>query len=209
MSLKCLRAYPFAFLALSLLLTGCNLPQAAGSDVGSSSRRQTEIAGILNPEGLLTGTQEPEQPVQDETRPGWIRYLTQQGDTLSALAARFEVDVSSIQADQELPTNGLLAPGLSLWIPDALEETLPNETPFFPDSAITYGPSVGEFNAADFAIAAGGFLAGYVEIVNDMEMSGAGHRPNRCHRNQYQSSPAVITFGISIRLGLWAPGRGS
>ena len=172
MSLKCLRAFPFAFLALSLLLTGCNLPQTAGSDFGSSSRRQTEIAGILNPEGLLTGTQEPEQPTQDETRPGWIHYFTQQGDTLSALAARFEVDVSSIQADQELPTNGLLAPGLSLWIPDALEETLPNETPFFPDSAITYGPSVGEFNAADFAIAAGGFLAGYVEIVNDMEMSG-------------------------------------
>ena len=159
-------------LTISIFLSGCNLPQAAGSDFGSSRRRQTEIAGILNPEGLLTGTQEPEQPIQDETRLGWIHYFTQQGDTLPALAARFNVAISSIQADQELPTNGLLTPGLSLWVPDSMEETLPNETPFFPDSAITYGPSVGDFNAADFAIAAGGFLAGYVEIVNDMEMSG-------------------------------------
>ena len=117
--------------------------------------------------------------------------------------------ISSIQADQELPTNGLLTPGLSLWVPDSMEETLPNETPFFPDSAITYGPSVGEFNAADFAIAAGGFLAGYVEIVNDMEMNGPDIVQTVCHRNQYQPSPAVITFGISLRLGLWSPGRRS
>ncbi len=164
---------PFLFLTcLTLLLSGCNLPQAAGSDFGSNSQRQTEIAGILNPEGLPTGTPEPQQPLQDETRPGFVHYITQQGDTLPSLADRFDVAVSSIQADQELSTNGLLAPGLSLWIPDTLEATLPYETPFFPDSATIFGPSVGDFNAANFAFAAGGFLAGYVETVNEVEMTG-------------------------------------
>jgi len=158
----------FSLLIAPLFLSGCNLPQTTVTEIGPSSQRQTEIAGILNPEGLISGTQGP----QDEAKPGFIQYVTQQGDTLPALAARFGVAISDIQADQELPPASLLTPGLSLWIPDILEETLPYDLPIFPDSAVTYGPSVGDFNAADFALAAGGFLAGYVETVNDLEMTG-------------------------------------
>ncbi len=165
---------PILFLTcFTLLLSGCNLPQATGSDPGTNNQRQTEIAGILNPEELISGTQSiGTQEPQDETHPGFIQYVTQQGDTLPALAARFGVAISDIQADQELPPTSLLTPGLSLWIPDSLEASLPYDTPFFPDSAATYGPSVGDFNAANFALAAGGFLAGYVETVNDLEMTG-------------------------------------
>ena len=165
---------PLLFLTcFTFLFSSCNLPQAVGSDFEASNQRQTEIAGILNPEGLLSGTQTagPQEP-PDETPPGYILYTTQQGDTLPALAARFDAAISDIQADQELPPTGLLTPGLSLWLPDTPEAALPYETPFFPDSAATYGPSVGDFNAADFGFVAGGFLAGYVEIVNEVEMTG-------------------------------------
>jgi hypothetical protein len=176
------KSFPFGnfiiiLLATSLFLAGCNLPQAAGSGYVSNSQRQTEIAGILNPEGLPTGTQNAtaqttQQPSENEIRPGFIHYVTQQGDTLPSLAARFGVPVSGIQTDQALPPTGLLPPGLPLWIPDTLEETLPYPAAFFPDSAVIYGPSVGDFNAADFAVAAGGFLAGYSETVNDVPMTG-------------------------------------
>lgn len=107
-----------------------------------------------------------------DTPGDFIQYVTQQGDTLPALAARFGVNSSDIHSAQELAPAGLLAPGLNLRIPDILEGTLPYGIPFFPDSGVTYGPSVGDFNAVVFAFTVGGFLAGYVETVHDMEMTG-------------------------------------
>lgn len=173
MNVKPLKPLSLVCLALSLLLAGCNLPQPTGAAPGTSSQRQTEAAGILNPTGLEPRAQNPLTPeALEEVRTGYLRYTTQQGDTLSALVARFGVTPTAIEADQALSTTGLLAPGLSLWIPDSLDGPLPYSTPFFPDSAVTYGPTVGDFNAADFALAAGGFLAGYTETVNGVEMTG-------------------------------------
>ncbi|MCB2213893.1 hypothetical protein KQH50_00720 [bacterium] len=161
-----------ATLLFGLLLSGCNLPQ--GSDVSfRSPQRQTEIAGILNPEGLPTA-QEPDQTetASVSAPEGYLTYTTQQGDTLDALGLRFGVPTGAIQFDEPGSAEGLLAPGLTLLIPDVLEETISFPAPLLPDSAVTYGPTVGDFDAAEVARLAGGFLAGYSERVKDETLTG-------------------------------------
>ncbi|MDY6873657.1 MAG: hypothetical protein SVR81_06795, partial [Chloroflexota bacterium] len=159
-------------LLAGLLLSGCNLPQ--GSDVSfRSPQRQTEIAGILNPEGLPTAS----EPDQTETMAapvaeGYLRYTTQHGDTLDALGLRFGVPTGAIQFDEPGPTEGLLRPGQTLLIPDVLEEIITLSGPLLPDSAVTYGPTVGDFDAAEVARLAGGFLAGYSERVKSETLTG-------------------------------------
>lgn len=162
---------------LGLLLSGCNLPQGSLPPF-QSSQRQTEIAGILNPEGInatefpnleiTPGTATPSLPPIDV---GYLGYLTQQGDTLPALALRFGVAPGDIRAAVPLPENGLLPPGLALQVPEGMDETLPGRL-LLPDSEITYGPSVGDFNAAEVARNAGGFLAVYSETVKGKTLSG-------------------------------------
>ena len=172
----------FRLILLSLLLSGCHFPRPTETPVTRSDQKKTEIAGILNPAGLQTPeptqTSTPNLPIPDpiitsEPVPaGKVGYFTQQGDTLSALARRFEVPVDAIQSDIPLPTEGLLPIGVLLVITDNLKATLPYESPIFPDSEVIYGPSVGDFDAADFAMEADGFLSTYQERVKDEVMSG-------------------------------------
>ena len=139
---------------MGLLLSGCNLPKGAGAPF-QSSQRQTEIAGILNPSGLpgteisnVAGTPAAATPTLAPVPEGYLGYVTQQGDTLPALALRFGVLPDEIHAEVSLPEHELLAPGLTLQIPDVLDETLPGAH-LFPDSEVVYGPTVGDFDAAE------------------------------------------------------------
>ena len=101
-----------------------------------------------------------------------MAYTVQQGDTLPALAARFDVSVDSIRANGTISAEDLLPIGLELAIPDMLEETLPYHMPILPDSEVIYGPSVDSFDAAEFAWQAEGFLATYSELVKDKVLLG-------------------------------------
>ena len=103
---------------------------------------------------------------------GELAYTTQQGDTLPALALKFDVPVESIRAEIALPGEALLPIGLRLLLPDHLEKILPYHTPIFPDSEVIYGPSVGEFDTLAFIASAGGFLASYEESVKGKILSG-------------------------------------
>ena len=162
---------------LGLVLSGCNLPQNAHRTF-ISSQQQTEIAGILNPEGL-DPTPTPSAPLSSPgtlpegvTLPdGYRVYITQQGDTLPALALRFGVAVNEIQSAQDLSPEGLLPPGTVVWLPDTLEETLPAGL-FLPDSEINYGPTVGDFDTLAFSDIMGGYLNYYTEEIHGAVFSG-------------------------------------
>ena len=165
-----------------LILSACNLPGGLPEALPDSPQRQTEIAGILHPNELtppvLTPTATLSMPDAVTPEPpmslpeGMIAYTTQQGDTLTALAARFQVSAERIQSDTPLSNTGLLPIGAELLIPNTLEETLPYHTPILPDSELIFGPSVGNFDAAEFAREAGGFLASYSEIVKGQRLTG-------------------------------------
>jgi hypothetical protein len=172
--------------AVTLSLAGCNLPRVAPTGLPMTSQRQTEIAGILNPQGLNTQVSEPPTgstastdvptPIPTEMGlvqlEGYLLYPTRWGDTLPALALRFDVEIDQILSPIPLDPEALLPSGLTLQIPDLLVKVLPYTSPLLPDSEVIYGPTAGDFNATEFARSAGGFLAYYTEKVHDEPMSG-------------------------------------
>jgi murein DD-endopeptidase MepM/ murein hydrolase activator NlpD len=170
------------FILITVLLGGCHFPQGTPVSPNLSPQQQTEVSGILNPPELATVIPSETSPslppalesTQEETLlDGHLRYSTQQGDTLAAIALRFDVPVDSIRAAVPLTEEGLLPVGIQLQIPDILEEHLPFNTAYLPDSEIIYGQSVGGFNVLAFVEAAGGFLSTYEEEVKEKTLTGA------------------------------------
>ena len=173
------------FVTLSLLVfTGCHFPHPIVETPITSNHNQTAISEILNPVLEQTSTPDiivtpdpptPTLPPQNSTLealPNTIFYTTQHGDSLPALAARFDVSIDAIESIESLPKEGYLPIGIQLRIPDNLEETLLFNDPLLPDSEVIFGPSVGDFNTIDFAQAAGGYLTSYSEFINGVELSG-------------------------------------
>lgn len=169
-------------LVMILALAGCHFPRPMPEDQADSAQRHTEVAGILNPDNPgtptplplptmgVTGITPPPNPVQQVD--GFLFYTVQQGDSLPALALRFGVETSEIQAAAPLPGTGLLTIGSQIQLPDRLEGVLPYHEPILPDSEVVYGPSIANFDAVGYSKAAGGFLAGYEELVRGEMMSG-------------------------------------
>ena len=203
----------FALVSL-LALLGCHFPQPSMQEQGDFAQRQTDIAGILNPENPgtptpqtlptegITGVTPPSSPI--ERSEGYLIYTIQQGDTLQALSKRFGVEPAEIQADLPLSPTGLLPIGMRTQIPDTLESVLPYVDPILPDSEVIYGPSVGDFDAAEYARAANGFLAGYTELVKGEVMTG----PEILQRVALETStnPRLLLAFLEYRSG-WVFGH--
>ena len=83
-------------------------------------------------------------------------YLSQSGDTLTALAARFGVNPGQISPAQ--PASGLLTVGQELIIPNLLGDP-PYPSAVLPDSALIYSPANAGFQVDDFIAQAGGYLS--------------------------------------------------
>lgn len=104
----------------------------------------------------------------DEILPPFT-YITQPGDTLSALATRFGVHLDQISPAQ--PPASLLESGQVLKIPNLLGEP-PYSSALLPDSAVIYSPLSSSFKVGDYIAQAGGFLHTYSEKVDDEWLSG-------------------------------------
>lgn len=99
-------------------------------------------------------------------------YITQPGDTLTALARRFKVAVSQISSDFLLPPEGFLPAGRALIIPSSGEPD-PNTPAIFPDSEIINAPTALDFDIEDFIASRDGYLNSYTEQVYDFQLTGA------------------------------------
>lgn len=94
-----------------------------------------------------------------------VLYYSQSGDTLSALAARFNVDPSEVRADAPLPETGLINPGTLLVIPDRIEaQTSPN-IQIIPDSELVFSATGVDFDIAAYVKNAHGNLSSYREYL--------------------------------------------
>lgn len=121
-----------------------------------------------------TASTEIGAPQGSITPGGPTLYYTQAGDTLAALALRFDVDAAAITSpDTTLPSEGLLNPGILALIPTRLKETSSN-VKIMPDSEIVYSPSALDFNIADFINRSDGFLDTYKEWRSNGWYDGAG-----------------------------------
>ena len=128
-------------------------------------------------------------------------YITQSGDTLAALAARFGVNPEQISPTQ--PIRGLLAIGQSLTIPNVLGEP-PYPSAALPDSAIIYSPAEAGFDIEGYIAQAGGYLSSYSEKVDQETLSGV----EIIRRVAVESSinPELLLAFLEFRSG-WVRGQ--
>jgi LysM repeat protein len=103
-----------------------------------------------------------DRPVLTSTPAPPFLYYTQAGDTLAALALRFNVPVEQINSPDPIKPEGFIDPGQLLVIPQILTETSSAEH-IMPDSEIVFSPSALDFELENFINTAGGYLASYKE----------------------------------------------
>lgn len=126
------------------------------------------VESTLEPESVIT------DPTPTNTNVPPILYYTQAGDTLPAIAVRFNVKVDDISSAGSLTKTGFLDPNLPLMIPPVLKDTASN-LKLMPDSEIVFSPSALDFDIDGFIDAAGGYLKTYREYLNSSGwLSGAG-----------------------------------
>lgn len=111
-------------------------------------------------------------PLTAEAGPTLI-YMSQTGDTLAAIAARFGVNPQDIKAPPSAAGETTLNPGQMLTIPRVLDTAQlgPGEK-ILPDSEVVFSPSAVGFDAAQFANEQGGYLARYRGYVDDVTRVG-------------------------------------
>ncbi|MFN2145860.1 MAG: hypothetical protein ACK2T7_10960, partial [Anaerolineales bacterium] len=73
-----------------------------------------------------------------------MMYFAQSGETLAAIANRFNVHPFEIVSDKDIPEEGFIPPGQMLMVPQRLLLTTPN-VHLIPDSEVVYSPSALDF----------------------------------------------------------------
>ncbi len=94
-----------------------------------------------------------------------VLYYSQSGDTLPALAARFNVSPSEILSDAKLPKTGLIVPGTLLVIPDRITEQKTPNIQIIPDSEMVFSATAINFDIAPYVNNAGGMLSNFREYL--------------------------------------------
>lgn len=112
-------------------------------------------------------------PVDGTPQNGPILYYTQAGDTLAALALRFNVKPTEITSPDKIATQGLFNPGELLLIPPRLGD-VGSAKSLLPDSEIVYSPSALDFDINQFVKGTSGYLSTYKEWRSDGWYDGGG-----------------------------------
>ena len=93
-----------------------------------------------------------------------IHYTAQSGDTLAAIARRFNVNPDEITSYEPFSLTGLLVPGQPMLIMHSPVVLKPS-APLMPDGEVVYGPSTVGFSLGDYLKQSGGFLGSYQEYL--------------------------------------------
>jgi murein DD-endopeptidase MepM/ murein hydrolase activator NlpD len=117
---------------------------------------------ITPPSLTPSATQLP--PYPSGTKTISVIYYSQSGDTLPAVALRFNVKPEEIASEASLPATGLIEPMTLLIIPNRLTDFGPAQVSF-PDSEVVFSPAVLDFNTHDFLSYTSGYLKTYKEYV--------------------------------------------
>lgn len=172
-------------LFVSLTSAAPGAPTATNAAVAQNTPLATAEPTRQPPAGTPTITPEPPLPtstflapspsptaiVQVDARPT-VMYVTQSGDTLAAIAARFGVNPDDIRQPPVLEgAASTLSPGQLLVIPNVLSELSPAEK-LMPDSEVIFGPSAARFDSNAFAQEQGGYLARYKGFVDNLTRRG-------------------------------------
>lgn len=95
-----------------------------------------------------------------------ILYSTQFGDSLAALASRFDVSSIEIKYSVRIPEQGFIDPGTLLIIPNMLDETTSNDK-VLPDSALIFSSAFSNFDTISYVDKTDGYLVQYRQLLGD------------------------------------------
>lgn len=94
-----------------------------------------------------------------------IIYYAQSGDTLAAVAKRFNVDPSEVRSDAALPPAGLIDPGRLLLIPDRIDVATSPNIQLIPDSEFIFSAAAMDFDLAGYISQAPGTIKNYRQYL--------------------------------------------
>jgi hypothetical protein len=154
--------------AAVLLITSCNL-QSNTTEISDTA--PTSQAGEWNNAPLPTPL-----PTRPAYKPGeLVDYTAQDGDTLPALAARFNTTVDEIlAANSFIPRDATtMPPGMPMKIPIYYRALWGSSFQIIPDHAFVNGPTSTGFNTAAFVASQPGWLKSYRAYVSGTWRSGA------------------------------------
>lgn len=158
------------------LLAACNLglnSGAAANPESAANQALVQGAEVIPPDTQNAVTPFPTRP---SFAPGeMVEYVAQTGDTLPALAARFNTSIPEIlAANTFIPaTATTMPPGMPMKIPIYYLPFWGSPYRIIPDSLFINGPAQIGFSTAEFIEAYPGWLKTYRTYVNGQTMSGA------------------------------------
>jgi LysM repeat protein len=159
-----------------LLLGGCSRKEDPTSGPGATGEDQPAAVTTAVARGTravsgasLTGI--PDAGAVPEPSPAPQVYVVKAGDTLSAIAARFDCMVDDLVRANQITNPNALQVGQKLTIPTTFVEAGPS-TRLLPNSEFVNSPAYVDFDIAAFCARSGGYLCQYEENVDGQVLSG-------------------------------------
>ena len=164
------------FKRLHLLLAFIALCTLAACSVRNPSPTATRpkpgAARVLPPPVNQEGIPEAVTPEPTPTLgPAFESYRVRRGDTLGAIANRYQVDTGDIMKLNGLTDPDTIQAGQMLKIPLHVDRIGP-DSKLIPDSEAVYGPAYAKFDIDEFAHQYQGYLLGYSERVDGIVRTG-------------------------------------
>jgi LasA protease len=175
---------------LGMLMAACSKP--IGSDAGIATGIATQIAGP-------SATPIPDRPEYYPGQP--VEYIARSGDTLPALAARFNTTIDEIRrANTNIPIDvTTLPPGMPMQIPIYYRSFWGTPFMILPDSQFVNGPSAISFNVESFVEGSAGWLKDFRTYAQGASRSGA--EVVRIVATNYSINPRVLLAVLEYRTG--------
>ena len=120
---------------------------------------------------LPTQTGTPIPPYTGLVPAGMTLYYSQSGDTLETIASHFRASPSLLQNPTQANTEGFLAAGTPLFVPNA-QFYAPYQQPVLADSLVVHGRSARDVDVLGISSRAGGYLNHYAEYLFEGRFTG-------------------------------------
>jgi murein DD-endopeptidase MepM/ murein hydrolase activator NlpD len=157
------------FVVITLIFTACFQSAAPAPTIQYGTSALATAAPIENAATLIAPTERLYAPGE------LVDYTAQTGDTLPALAARFNTSVDEIRtANSVIPTDATTMPnGMPMKIPIYYTSLWGSEYQIIPDGLYPNGPAQTGFVADEFLTGQLGWLRYYTEYASGATRSGA------------------------------------
>jgi len=207
----------FALSFAALLLAGCYRPGPT-AQVWQPEATAAPLPAQLTPQGSdfafptqRSFTSQYNTPTPDAAhslptlRSQEEQYVVQSGDYLALIAARYNINISSLASANGLSAADWLQPGQVLTIPAPQPNVSPSSFKIIPDSELVNGPMSATLDVDAFIQSTGGYLSRYTETVDEKATSGAEVLKNASAVNIRSARACCWLFWNTNRAGSVRP----